>query len=104
MTAIINYSGVRQGMLYISHRVVHGTRKNHETLWRCTCDCGETVTLTSNQLRRGREDCGCLVPIVVKNFPGRKTKNRSPTVELKLHPLIDEFLYKFWVPDYQVVQ
>ncbi len=34
-----------------------GTR----TSWNCKCDCGSVISVTSNQLKRGRtKSCGCL--------------------------------------------
>lgn len=91
MTAKINYAGTRQGMLYISHKTKRPPdRGQNDTWWHCTCDCGETVPLSSYQLKRNRTDCGCVVPIIRK-IP---TKHKNPCKEeLLFHPVLEKFLY-----------
>lgn len=38
-----------------------GEKKNHCFLWRCRCDCGKEVVVTSNALLMGNtRSCGCL--------------------------------------------
>jgi len=36
-------------------------RKNRYVLWECQCDCGSTVSVASNELKKGKtKSCGCL--------------------------------------------
>ncbi|MCD8365292.1 MAG: transcriptional regulator [Clostridiales bacterium] len=36
-------------------------RKNHYVVWRCRCDCGEEILVSSRDLKRGAvTDCGCI--------------------------------------------
>ena len=66
MTTLIDYSGTRHGMLYVSHHKPKkpGCAKNIKTIWVCTCDCGNKVELRAKQIKQGRTDCGCVVPLV----------------------------------------
>lgn len=58
MGAFIDLTGERFGRLLIAERV--GTKRGH-ALWRCKCDCGNYVSVPSNDLRSGNtHSCGCI--------------------------------------------
>ena len=50
--------GYRVGMLTVEERT--DQRKNGYTVWRCRCDCGNSIDLDTRCLQRGTvTDCGC---------------------------------------------
>lgn len=55
---IVNLLGKRFGKLVVAELV--GTKKsgNKRTTWKCKCDCGNTVNVNSENLRRGKQ-IGC---------------------------------------------
>lgn len=58
MTSVLDITKQRFGKLVALQFVA---RVNKQTMWRCICDCGKTVIINSNSLRRGStRSCGCL--------------------------------------------
>lgn len=58
MGKIIDLTGKRYGMLVVLEYA--GKYKSGGTLWKCKCDCGNTVVVRSNDLRTGNtKSCGC---------------------------------------------
>lgn len=56
---VVDIAGQRFGHLTVLHFVVVNTDGKAE--WECLCDCGNTITITSDRLRHGGKDhCGCL--------------------------------------------
>ena len=58
----IDLTGHRYGRLLVEHRepphITPGGRKLY--MWACLCECGNRVTVTTNNLRRGNtKSCGC---------------------------------------------
>jgi hypothetical protein len=54
----IDITGHRYARLTV---VCMAERKNGRPLWRCSCDCGNEITVLANMLRRGNtRSCGCL--------------------------------------------
>lgn len=59
MSKKIDLTGQRFGRLTVVEQA--GRAKNRCIVWRCNCDCGETVIVTGDDLRRGHtKSCGCL--------------------------------------------
>lgn len=58
MSKLIDLTGERYGRLVVLTR---GENSNSgRTLWLCKCDCGNIVTVSGNDLRRGKTmSCGC---------------------------------------------
>lgn len=55
----IDLSGQRFGRLTVICRA--GRDKNHLLLWKCRCDCGNTIITRGQDLRRRKsQSCGCL--------------------------------------------
>lgn len=55
----IDLTGQRYGRLVVIEEA--GRSKHGKVLWRCKCDCGNFITVSSNCLRRGHtQSCGCL--------------------------------------------
>jgi hypothetical protein len=55
---LIDLSGQRFGMLMVTRRADGDGRKN--TRWECVCDCGNTVSRQSTNIRSGTAtSCGC---------------------------------------------
>ena len=53
----IDLTGQRFGRLVV---VSHAESKGQMSRWNCVCDCGNTTTVYSNNLRRGyTQSCGC---------------------------------------------
>lgn len=53
----VDLTGMRFGRLVVVSRAEN---KGQMTRWNCKCDCGNTTTVYSNNLRRGyTQSCGC---------------------------------------------
>ena len=58
MPAFIDITGQRFGRLTVVRRT---NNRNRLILWLCLCDCGQTTSVLSDNLRRGHTlSCGCL--------------------------------------------
>lgn len=58
MPSILDISGQKYGRLTALEYV--GKNDKGRTVWRCRCDCGATLLVTSNSLRRNNtRSCGC---------------------------------------------
>ncbi len=54
----IDLKGKRVGMLTVVSKTEK--RKNGYVVWKCQCDCGNVVYITSNNLKYGlAKSCGC---------------------------------------------
>ena len=59
MGKLVDLSGQRFGRLVVLERA--GSDNNKNAMWRCRCDCGNTITTSGKRLRRGEtQSCGCL--------------------------------------------
>jgi len=57
---LIDLTGQVFGRLTVLHR--HTDSRSKRSRWVCLCDCGSSVVVFSNNLRRGHtQSCGCLV-------------------------------------------
>lgn len=55
----INIIGEKYGKLVVLEKV--GMNKNHQSLYLCQCECGNTTIVTKSNLRSGSvKSCGCL--------------------------------------------
>lgn len=73
---IINIVGKRFGRLKVIELV---GRKHKEALWKCQCDCGNIVNVSSYSLRNGiTQSCGCkkIDELVQRVVTHHKTKTR----------------------------
>ena len=58
---INNLIGARYGLLTVI-RCTEKKSKDGCVVWECKCDCGNTIELATNALKRPeRKSCGCLV-------------------------------------------
>jgi hypothetical protein len=75
--------GDRYGKLVILGRGGLNERKNR--LWTCLCDCGNTASIRTSDLRQGRRrSCGCLRQDVLKGR--RKKTGHSEALDRFLSP------------------
>lgn len=59
MGKLIDLTGQRFGRLVVLERA--GSGSNKRAMWRCQCDCGNTIITSSSHLRGGdTQSCGCL--------------------------------------------
>lgn len=66
MGKLIDLTGQRFGRLVVLRRA--GSDSNKNAMWRCQCDCGNTVITRGKHLRCGdTQSCGCLHQ---ETFPG----------------------------------
>lgn len=57
MATLINLVGQRFGRLVVISKC---DSRNHMSVWRCQCDCGNITDVYGNNLRRGyTQSCGC---------------------------------------------
>lgn len=70
MPAKIDLTGKRFGKLSVLYQ--DGLTKSKKALWKCKCDCGNTVSVVSASLRNGlTKSCGCY-----KNEVSKKDRKR----------------------------
>ena len=55
---IINLKGKRFGKLLVIDKTLERT-KSGSVKWRCKCDCGNEVVISSASLKSGTKSCGC---------------------------------------------
>jgi len=62
--SFIDLTNTKFGRLTVLERV--GSNKHKTALWKCLCDCGNTIITNSNTLRVGNsKSCGCLQKEIV---------------------------------------
>jgi hypothetical protein len=55
-----NLVGMRFSRLTVVERVANN--KHGNTMWKCVCDCGNTITSVAGNLKNGHtQSCGCLL-------------------------------------------
>lgn len=78
MPALLDLTDSRFGRLVVAARA---PSRKERTYWRCLCDCGTTVEVAAQSLRRGlSQSCGCLAREIraesgrrsVKDLTGRR--------------------------------
>ena len=85
MGAFIDITGKKFGRLTAIEKA--GTAGDKQTLWMCTCDCGNTVTVRGKHLRSGHtQSCGCL----------NIEKTRDPSCKKSTHGMKKTHLYSRW--------
>lgn len=76
MSALIDLTGQRFGRLTVLHRDANRIWQNGaiSVRWVCRCDCGATVTVLANSLRKGAtKSCGCAhEELCSQHHPNRK--------------------------------
>lgn len=73
-------SGMRFGKLTALEP--SGERKNGYTVWRCSCDCGNEIFVSSRHLKNGwAQDCGCVPK--EKKAAADRDKKASARVRIK---------------------
>lgn len=78
----MDLTGQRYGRLVVICRVENKGRK---TQWKCVCDCGKEVFVTTDLLRKGKtKSCGCLRKETA-NLNSQKTKIYSNKKEQQYH-------------------
>lgn len=77
MPTRLNLKDQRFGRLTAQTCTVVRKHKSWISYWNCICDCGKTVTVQANSLRRGTtRSCGCLSSELAAK---RRSKNRKLT-------------------------
>mgnify|MGYP001440862313 CR=1 FL=1 len=68
---IKNLTGIKFGRLFVIEQ--NGRSKNEKILWKCLCDCGNTVTVVGDSLKNGVSiSCGCFQK---EEMSKRRSKN-----------------------------
>ena len=76
----IDLTGERFYRLYVIRQAPNRVYKNGETkrCWLCQCDCGNTIVVTTQELRNGdTRSCGCLKTELTKIRLTTHGKNRT---------------------------
>lgn len=56
-----------------------GKNKHNQTLWKCLCDCGNTVVRSRNSLKKNRlVSCGCFLKTFLPNINTKHKMSKSP--------------------------
>lgn len=70
-------AGQRFGRLVVEERA--GTTRHKKRLWRCRCDCGQHLEVTTGDLTSGHTvSCGCAKKDRVKGWVGEAHPNWTP--------------------------
>jgi len=70
MSRVLDLSGQKYGRLTVVEYV--GKDKHNTAMWRCKCDCGNDIIVTSHRLRSGNtKSCGCLLK-EIQDLRGKK--------------------------------
>lgn len=84
---ILNLTGQRFGRLITVSPAFQNKWKQWH--WNCVCDCGNSLTVSSNNLARGRtKSCGCIIKEFCRKtktkhgFAGRNKGERHPDYEI----------------------
>lgn len=84
---MIDLVGERFGRLTVVER---GEIKNHKQQWKCVCDCGLSVLVTTGNLRAGNtSSCGCL------RRETSSAQGKSNTIHGRSHAHMTR-LYSIW--------
>lgn len=74
MSKLIDITGQRFGRLLVIDRYFNDA--SVKTVWRCICDCGNTVYTAGNHLREGKtKSCGCFRLDFLKSRSGTSAAN-----------------------------
>jgi hypothetical protein len=65
MGNVVDWTGVRQGKLYVTRRV--GSRKDGQATWDCVCECGTRCVKSSGNLRNGVTSCTTKCGVAASN-------------------------------------
>lgn len=78
MSQFVDITGHRFSRL-VAVRLLPERSPQGRTLWECKCDCGQTLTATSNALRReNTRSCGCLARSLTASRSTKHGKSNSP--------------------------
>lgn len=78
MSQFIDITGHRFSRL-VAIKLLPERSPQGRTLWECKCDCGKTVAVSSNALRRGNtQSCGCLARSLTASRSTKHGKANSP--------------------------
>lgn len=89
MRKVKDLVGQRFGRLIVKEHI--GSNKNHVSLWKCLCDCGNEVTRNRNSLIYGTTfSCGCWAKEKTHN---RNTGTMKAGLEAKQHPTIKDIYW-----------
>lgn len=87
MGKILDLTGERYGRLVVVKEAE--ARKYGRIAWVCECECGKIVTVTGNDLRRGRtSSCGCY---------RRETATEHCKKDFTTHGETNSRLFRVWV-------
>jgi hypothetical protein len=83
----INMTGQKFGRLTVLE-FSHHSKVQHQSYWKCKCDCGkEIIAIRSNLVRGFSKSCGCLRSEI--------TSKRSKTI-FTTHNLSNTRIYSIW--------
>ena len=64
-----------------------GLSNDRKAMWNCVCDCGKTVTVRGNDIRKGKtKSCGCLA---IENLTIKKVSMKHGLSNCRLHRIWD---------------
>ena len=72
MVKLEDLTGQKFGKLTVIERVIK-EGKYKGTFWKCLCDCGNTIEVTTGRLKTGNtKSCGCITREKVRNIIGER--------------------------------
>lgn len=81
-------SGKRFGKLLVLYRVNQTEDGDHAPLWKCQCDCGNTVKVKSGNLMNGKTNsCGCI----------RREKTSLLGRSRRIYSATEKRLHSIWI-------
>jgi len=77
-TRLKDITGVRSGKLVATEFV--GVRPDHAAMWKCQCDCGNTIVVQGRKLTGQRQiSCGCARGLGITQHGHTKNGKGTPT-------------------------
>ena len=91
----IDETGKRFGRLTVVSK--DGKTKDNHALWLCQCDCGNTISVASNQLRSGHtSSCGCLQKEIAGSWNEKQLQGLKFGRLLVIEPAYKQNGNQFW--------
>lgn len=93
-------TGKKIGKLLILERDLEKSQNNHRYVcWKCLCDCGNIITITSDNLKR-QQSCGCLKSTGQQKITEILQKNQIKYFQEYSFDNLKTLRYDFYLPDY----
>ena len=99
-THLKDLTGQRFGSLLVVERDYSKSQNGHRyACWKCLCDCGEVIIVTSDNLKRQRS-CGCVKSQGEQEIAQILQNNNISYTKEKTFSDLNRLRYDFYLPEY----